>query len=48
MAFSGSLEFRGDDEREIGLIDYLQSLVREPIKLPSETEWAEFKGVMFG
>ena len=25
-------------------IEYLQSLVRELIKLPSETEWIEFKG----
>ena len=24
-------------------IEYLQSLVRELIKLPSETEWVEFK-----
>ena len=37
------IETKRGDFMSITSIEYLQSLVRELVKLPTETEWVEFK-----
>lgn len=43
MGYDGYIETKRGDFMSITSIEYLQSLVRELVKLPTETEWVEFK-----
>jgi len=43
MGYAGYIETKRGDFMSITSIEYLQSLVRELVKLPTETEWVEFK-----
>jgi len=43
MGHAGYIETKRGDFMSITSIEYLQSLVRELVKLPTETEWVEFK-----
>ena len=43
MGYDVYIETKRVDFMSITSIEYLQSLVRELVKLPTETEWVEFK-----
>ena len=43
MGHAGYIETKRGDFMSITSIEYLQSLVRELAKLPTETEWVEIK-----
>lgn len=43
MGYVGYIGTERGDFVSITSIEYLQSLVRELVKLPTETEWVEFK-----